>query len=501
MNPTSSPHTTSARLPLISIRSVCESIFKIDLRALAIFRISIGTVLVYDLLTRLPDLGMFYTDRGVLPRGLAIKLFGDKLVGLSLNLISGDLWFQVFLWATALVSAIALLVGYKTRTANVVSWILLISLCSRNTKVLNGGDNLLWMLLFWSMFLPLGERYSVDAKRSMKNKAAAKSFVASFGSAGILMQVVLMYVMTAYLKTGQDWKDGTALYYALSVELYCRPFAQVLLRYPDFLKIMTHGTMFIERFGPVLLLLPSRLWGIKLAGVLGFVMLHSGISSVMRLGIFPLVDVVALIPFVPAPVWNFIESKYFEKGTDVRSKAKPNQQIAYKTHPIVNWVAGFFVAYMVWWGAGVFNKDWTMPRSLQPMAYSLKLYQNWKMFAPSPSRYDGWFVTVGILDDGREIDLFRRGGDIRWDKPKDVSGEFETMRQKNYMCQMLSYKYPKELLKKYCDYLYLKWQKKLKSSNRKLKEIKFYFVEERTLPNQARAPVKKRLLWQSKYSA
>ena len=42
--------------------------FGLDLRALALFRILLGVILLVDLAARVGDIGVFYTDSGVLPR-------------------------------------------------------------------------------------------------------------------------------------------------------------------------------------------------------------------------------------------------------------------------------------------------------------------------------------------------------------------------------------------------------------------------------------------------
>jgi hypothetical protein len=66
------------------------------------------------------------------------------------------------LFAIAALVAIALLVGYRTRLATVLL-ALLASLQARNPTLIQGGDNLLLLLLFWGMFLPLGARFAIDA--------------------------------------------------------------------------------------------------------------------------------------------------------------------------------------------------------------------------------------------------------------------------------------------------------------------------------------------------
>ena len=53
-------------------------------------------------------------------------------------------------------AALALVLGYRTRWAVVISLVMLISLHNRAPLVLQGGDNLLLLVLFWMCFLPIG---------------------------------------------------------------------------------------------------------------------------------------------------------------------------------------------------------------------------------------------------------------------------------------------------------------------------------------------------------
>lgn len=51
------------------------------------------------------------------------------------------------------------------------------------------------------------------------------------------------------------------------------------------------------------------------------------------------------------------------------------------------------------------------------------LEQEWGMFAPSPPRDDGWFVTVARVANGSRFDAFRRAP-LQWSKPADVFGSY-----------------------------------------------------------------------------
>ena len=144
-----------------------RELFGIDTRSLAVFRIALGLVILADLLIKVPDLAAFYTDDGVLPRALLAEQVGARAPALLpiLNLVPhvavDGVVGQALLFVLAGAVAVLLVAGWQTRWVTIASWILLTSLQARNPAVRNAGDDMFRLLLFWSMFLPLGATWSV----------------------------------------------------------------------------------------------------------------------------------------------------------------------------------------------------------------------------------------------------------------------------------------------------------------------------------------------------
>ncbi|HEV8267230.1 MAG TPA: hypothetical protein VGR00_03310, partial [Thermoanaerobaculia bacterium] len=202
--------------------------YGLDVRSLALFRVSIALLLLGDLFRRSLDLRVFYTDRGVLPRTTLLSALPNPH-HLSLYLANGSVAFTTALFLAAAVAAAALLVGFRTRAASVVSWLLLLSLHSRNPMVLDGGDALLLTFVFWGMFLPLGAVFSIDRALDPSPKPAP-SRVFSAATVAFFLQVAFLYWFTAALKTGPEWRtDGSAVYYALRTPYFVQPFGRLLL--------------------------------------------------------------------------------------------------------------------------------------------------------------------------------------------------------------------------------------------------------------------------------
>jgi hypothetical protein len=55
-----------------------RNIFTLDLRALALFRIGLAVLIMFDLTLGALDLGAFFTDQGILPTDLALTYFTQE---------------------------------------------------------------------------------------------------------------------------------------------------------------------------------------------------------------------------------------------------------------------------------------------------------------------------------------------------------------------------------------------------------------------------------------
>ena len=136
-------------------------ILGIDYRSLALLRVALSIILIIDLCMRLTDLTAHYTDAGVLQRFDEVTAITRQFF-VSFHLANGSEVFQIILFAINLIFAFLLLVGYRTRISTILLFIFTVSLHARNPLILNGGDDILRLFLFWSIFLPLGAVWSVD---------------------------------------------------------------------------------------------------------------------------------------------------------------------------------------------------------------------------------------------------------------------------------------------------------------------------------------------------
>ena len=267
-------------------------------------RISIGGIILLDLIHRAASLGAHYGDLGVLPRADAITLSGNKFF-ISLHMISGLPLVQGIIFLTAGVFAVMLMIGYRTRLAAIASWVLLLSLQARNPMVLQGADIVLRITLFWMLFLPTSSRWSLDRILGRIPKPRTL-YIVSVATFAYLIQIGVFYLFTGILKTGTPWHDGTALYYALSVDQLVRHFGRFILSHPVLSSALTHFTINLETYGAALFFIPWKRGFFQMVGVLLFAIFQVGANISFHLGLFGPIAIAATLGILPPYFWDSV---------------------------------------------------------------------------------------------------------------------------------------------------------------------------------------------------
>ncbi len=285
-------------------REKVVDVFGADLRSLATFRVVLALLVLSDLANRATDLSVHYADEGVLSRTVLLEEGLLDSWSFSLNLMNGEPFFQALLFGVGALAAVGMLFGYRTRLMTVGAWVVLLSIQHRNPMVLTAGDILLRLLLFWGMFLPLGAIWSVDRALGAALPRVSMRFL-SFATVGLFMQIAFMYWFTALLKSGEEWRvDGTALYYALSLDQITTTIGAFLHGFPPLLQALTFATLLLEAFGPFLLFCPLFTGPVRTAAIAAFMSLHFGIWLTMDIGLFPWISAFCMVCFLPSWFWE-----------------------------------------------------------------------------------------------------------------------------------------------------------------------------------------------------
>lgn len=278
----------------------------IDARSLALFRMGLAAFVLVDLALRLQDLSALYADDGVLPRETILAHFPPAMTLWSLYQLGGSVLFQGSMALVQAVCAGLLGIGFRTRLMTVLSWMFLVSWDVRNPLVIQGGDTLAQLMLFWSMFVPLGAAFSVDrALAPEPDRGPEDTRIFSTGTIALLGQVFLLYTFAGLHKYRSPvWQAGTAVLNSLSTLEMQRPYGAFLVNFPRLLEVLTHAVVYFEILGPFLLFCPFLHVPLRNLVTLGFVGLQVGLGSCLMLGLFPLISTLVMALFIPTEVWD-----------------------------------------------------------------------------------------------------------------------------------------------------------------------------------------------------
>jgi hypothetical protein len=421
--------------------------FTIDLRSLAAFRIGLGLMALADVLIAMSNAEVFYSDDGVYPRALLFTKQWESNGLWSLHVISGSVWFQLGLMLVQAVAAIAFIAGYRTRLANLVCWVMACSLEARNPGITNGADAVIRLLLFWSLFLPMASRWSME--NAQAKARPTQETLLNFATACLLLQVAFIYGFSAVLKQWDLWfVQGKALQLALHLDAFTTPLG-LWLRSQDALCVfLCRATVLLEIIGPILALLPIFRWQFRLLMAATFMVFHAGIGLSMDIGAFPGLMIVAWLAFLPSEFWNWLgRTKLAQRLGEFSSRMSDTRPVPCPAHLKSGfnpgWVTrtfavGCLIFMFLWNMRGTNFERWEkiFPRSLNDTAFLFRLDQHWAMFAPTPMLEDGWFILKADLADGSQVDLLAEDGVLNWDKPALQSATFKDSRWQKYIMNL-----------------------------------------------------------------
>ena len=463
------------------------------MRALSLMRVLTAAVLLIDLAIRAASFTAHYTKDGAVPFAEVAHVFwADGFF--SLYGCSDDTGYAAFLFAiTSLVYA-CLLIGYRTRIMSVLAWLLLLSLHNRNPAILQCGDDQLRLLLFWGIFLPWGNFYSVDAHRYPRLQSETRYF--DVPGLAYLLLIFSVYFFTGILKNSPEWdgREGSAFYYALSLDQLALPLGKKLLAYPGLLKALTLTARWVELLAPFLLFIPYRNSFFRMAAFFILCGFHIAIGLTLFVGLFYLISIVTLTGLLSPRAMDRVE-KILRVKRAAPPEDSPEHPAAaiednYYFRVIRNCFVFFCMSYCFIWNVGnVPASGLHVSGRAFKFGYTLRLDQRWNMFAPTVAKDDGWYVMDAVTRDKQHIDINRDGQPVDFSKPVRVLKYIQDDRwrkfQENYMNPDNAFMRPY-----YCRYLLRTWNEN--NRGREVDSLSIIFMSELTpLPGQPARIVKK----------
>ncbi|MFE6783747.1 HTTM domain-containing protein [Streptomyces sp. NPDC057680] len=184
--PTSRPRPASAAAPTPARgrarepfdRRLARAVQNVTGRALgpyqtAIVRIGFSLTWLVFLLRELPFRHELYGPDGPWSWEMARRLIADNRSFTVLMWSDGRLWFEL-VYGLAVLSAVLLLLGWRTRAVSVVFMAGVLSLQNRSVFVGDGGDNVLHLAAIYLVLTRCSQVWSLDARRAAREARAAK---------------------------------------------------------------------------------------------------------------------------------------------------------------------------------------------------------------------------------------------------------------------------------------------------------------------------------------
>jgi hypothetical protein len=181
---------------------------EIHARQYAVLRIAFGFLSALYLIQLLPFVESQFSGSGWLG---AIRQIEGQNGGnwslLYLPLGEYNLAYAYALVGIGIASSVLLMIGWQSRIAAGVSWLIWVSLWNRNPLILDGDDTILKLMCFYLMLSPCGNAWSVDAR---KNNLPQR--VGVWPLRLIQFQIALIYFVSGWVKFyGPEWQAGTAI--------------------------------------------------------------------------------------------------------------------------------------------------------------------------------------------------------------------------------------------------------------------------------------------------
>ena len=375
------------------------STFTLDGRSLAVYRIGLGVLLMADCLLRTRDFRLMFAADGMFPLATLARYHADPTLW-SLAFLVDASWWSGGVLALEGLAGLALAVGYRTRAATILGWVALVSVIRRTSPATNAGDIWLACQLFWSMFLPLGARWSLDARQRGDHEPAVGA-VRSVASAALVLQVAAVYLGAGLSKCNPTWFAGDALAHALSIHDHGTSLGMLLGTTPWIARPLQWGVLLGEIGLPLILIaLPSP--HVRGGLVALAIVFHATIWLTMTVGLFAAIGIVAWLPLIPGRTWP-------PEGEAGRIAGLGRA---------ASWACG--LAGLVAAAAFVHQVTplvaWKLPRPLAAAVNLACLAQEWGMFGGVPAQ-EQWVYGRGRLADGSMVDPLRDGRPLEEERP------------------------------------------------------------------------------------
>ena len=290
----------------------------IDARQFAALRIVFGLFSVIYLCQLLPYVTSQFSDSGWL--GTTRQIAEQSGGSWSLLFLTVGAYIPLFAYVfvgIGILSAALLMIGWHSKIAAFICWLVWVSLWNRNPLLFDGDDAILKIMCWYLMLSPCGNCWSVDTKLQKRPQ-----FVAVWPLRLVQFQIALIYFVSGWVKFySLDWQSGDVIQYVLIHPHYSRwdgwafsseaAIPEIFAGLADFIK-------WWEVLFPLALIHPlSR----KLSLLIGL-MFHLGLFLTMNLRWFPIIMLALYLALISNCLFKMLEEALYNLLSSLKHKNK-----------------------------------------------------------------------------------------------------------------------------------------------------------------------------------
>jgi hypothetical protein len=219
-------------------------------------------------------------------------------------------------------ASVAIFLGLRARIATLVLAYMHLSLQYRNPFILNSGDRLFMIIAFLAAFMPLTQRFSVDAWLRSK-KGLHPAAVNMWGQRLVAIQIAYVYLNSVTAKLSNAvWYKGVALREVLA--------SPVFAEWPTYLEVgplvwfLTYSTLVFELSFPLLV------WFKRLRPYLlvGGILFHISIDVMMVIPIFSYIMIACYPAFLSDAEATWLLEKVFRRKLAAAAPTADDEGVA-----------------------------------------------------------------------------------------------------------------------------------------------------------------------------
>lgn len=214
--------------------------------------------------------------------------------------------FDIF-YSLIVISLIVYILGFESIVFNVFIYISMYFLYNLNNYILDGGNNILIIILFYMIFTKNAQYFSIYKG---KNNSQFRNSIHNIFLFLILFQVCVLYFFAGFAKArGDFWYSGVAPYYVFQIKTFTMGWIdniiEPFIKSPLILLIISYSAIFMQMLFPILIFNKIT----KVLVVIGSITFHLSIIAVMGLVTFGMIMIALDLLFINDQ--QFIKLKKF----------------------------------------------------------------------------------------------------------------------------------------------------------------------------------------------